>query len=184
MACRGCSSGDGCSCSIVGDGDGIVSVSGTGTPVTDPYEIAFDGGAWMETLTADDATACDALNDPHVPVLLGDGSVIMRELPCTGPLSISQQTADYTVVLGDEETMIEVGGAGDMVVTLPSYATEAIPIGSQVSFWVVGDTITFIAAGGVTVESEGGLLDAATQFTAVTAIKLDTDRWALIGKLT
>lgn len=82
MACRGCSSGDGCSCSVVGDGDSIVLVTGSGTPITDPYEISFDGGAWMESLTEDDATACGALNDPHVPVLLGDGSVIMRELPC------------------------------------------------------------------------------------------------------
>lgn len=82
MACRGCSSGDGCSCSVVGDGDSIILVTGTGTPVTDPYTIDFDGGAWMESLTTDDATACGALNDPHVPVLLGDGSVIMRDLPC------------------------------------------------------------------------------------------------------
>jgi hypothetical protein len=79
MACRGCSS-DGCSCSVTGDAVAI-EVSGTGTPVTDPYVVSFDGAGWLESLTEESAD-CDTLLTPLVPVLLGDGSVVSYPLPC------------------------------------------------------------------------------------------------------
>lgn len=82
MACRGCSSSDGCGCSVVGGDTGAIVVTGTGTPITDPYEVEFDGGAWLESLTPD-ATSCDVLNDPQIPVLLGTGAVVLVPLPCT-----------------------------------------------------------------------------------------------------
>ena len=79
MACRGCSS-DGCSCSVTGDGVAIV-VSGTGTPVTDPYVASFDGAAWMESLTEEDDD-CDTLLAPRIPVILGSGAAVSVPLPC------------------------------------------------------------------------------------------------------
>lgn len=402
MACRGCSSGDGCSCSVVGDGDAIILVTGTGTPVTDPYTIDFDGAAWLSSLTEDDATACSALLTPHVPVLLGGGSVIMREFPCvtevqglfggnafsftysvttadadpgdgfirfnnatiasatliyvddkecggtdiqtwktdfavggrlmftsqsdptrwanfritlntdavgytkftvvfidnngafltdscdlimsysppgaagsagttgatgpagvtgatgpvgptgvtgatgpagatgagttgatgptgvtgptgpsggptgatgptgvtgptgpagvtgptgpvgatgvtgpTGPSStpqtITAQTTSFALSLADAETLITL--AGTFNVTVPTNVSEAFPVGTHIDFWLLSGTVTFVAAGGVTIESEGTLLNIATQYTAATLTKLATNTWALVGKL-
>lgn len=81
MACRGCSSGDGCECSVVGSADGAITMSGSGTPVTSPFTPTFHFDVVLDALT-EDATACESLNDPQVPVLLGDGSVIRTPLPC------------------------------------------------------------------------------------------------------
>lgn len=80
MACRGCSS-DGCSCSVTGDGT-IIVVSGSGTPVTDPYLVSIDVDEALGSITVDDASDCSILNDPHVPVVLGDGSTKLVPLPC------------------------------------------------------------------------------------------------------
>lgn len=79
MACRGCSS-DGCNCSVTGISP--ISVSGSGTPVTDPYEIQFDMEDALDAVTIDDATDCATLDDPHVLVRLGTGAVYLVPLPC------------------------------------------------------------------------------------------------------
>lgn len=81
MACRGCSSGDGCDCSIIGSADGVITVSGSGTPVTDPYLPEFNGDVWLDGLT-ENLGDCDGLNDPQVPVIYGDGSIGRVPLPC------------------------------------------------------------------------------------------------------
>jgi hypothetical protein len=81
MACRGCSSGDGCECSVVGSADGAITMAGSGAPITSPYTPTFNFDVVLDALT-EDLTACEDLNDPQVPVLLGDGSVIRTPLPC------------------------------------------------------------------------------------------------------
>lgn len=81
MACRGCSSGDGCDCSVAGSGDGVITFSGSGTPVTSPYVPTFHGDVWLDDLVESGAD-CDTLNNPRVPVIYGDGSIGKVPLPC------------------------------------------------------------------------------------------------------
>lgn len=88
MACRGCSSSDGCGCSVVGSGDGVITVSGSGTPIVSPYIPEFNGDVWLESLTEE--ADCDALNDPMVPVLQGDGSLRLTPLPCPADFIAAQ----------------------------------------------------------------------------------------------
>lgn len=59
-----------------------MTFAGDGTPVTNPYEPTFHPPALFDSLIVDDATTCDALNDPHVMVHQGDGSVKSIPLPC------------------------------------------------------------------------------------------------------
>lgn len=82
MACRGCSSSDGCECSVIGSGDGVITFSGSGEALVSPYTPEFHGDVWLESLTEE--ADCEALNDPMVPVLQGDGSVVITPLPCVG----------------------------------------------------------------------------------------------------
>ena len=105
MACRGCSSGDGCSCSVTGDG-AIITVVGSGTPVTDPYEIAFNGAEWMDSLTENTA-ACDTLVTPLIPVLLGDGSAVLRALPCLTDGNDGQPGGDTFLFTFDGATITD-----------------------------------------------------------------------------
>lgn len=82
MACRGCSSGDGCDCSVVSSANNVITFSGSGTPVVSPYIPTFNGSTWLGTLTNLSATPCESLNAPKVPILLGDGSIGVYALPC------------------------------------------------------------------------------------------------------
>src|SRR5215217_4135024 len=105
MACRGCSAGDGCSCSVVGSTDGVIGMAGTGTPVTSPYRPTFNDDVWLESLALDE-TACEDLFDPTVPVLLGNGSVVRVPLPCadSGATSGPQQIVNVEL---DEDDLYE-----------------------------------------------------------------------------
>lgn len=82
MACRGCSSSDGCACSVVGNGTWL-TVSGSGAPVTDPFVIDGDICEALHEITEDDATDyCDSGLEPHVVVLLNNGTCVSVPLPC------------------------------------------------------------------------------------------------------
>lgn len=86
MACRGCSAGDGCDCSVVGDGV-ATNVTGSGTPVVDPYVVHFDGADWIDSLFDNTGVDCDAMTGALIPVRLGDGSLVKYPLPCTTTLN-------------------------------------------------------------------------------------------------
>jgi len=118
MACRGCSASDGCSCSVVGDGVST-TVTGDGTPTTNPYVVSFDGCDWLGSLTADDVTDyCAGVLDPHMPVLLNNGTCVSIPVPCltdilpaggaagTSLTKLSATTADWA--------WIDVSGADGM----------------------------------------------------------------------
>jgi len=81
MACRGCSSSDGCGCSVIGSGS--IDVTGSGTPISAPFVVSLDFDAALAALPVDDATPCSSLTSPHVPVLTG-GTTVMVPLPCSG----------------------------------------------------------------------------------------------------
>ena len=78
MACRGCSSSDGCGCSVVGSADSVITMAGTGTPISSPYTPTFNGDTWMEGLTE---TTQSALSGPRVPVVDSVGNAYTVPLP-------------------------------------------------------------------------------------------------------
>jgi hypothetical protein len=138
MACRGCSS-DGCSCSVTGTG--AISVSGSGTPITSPYVITFSMPTALDVLTVDDVTSCTVMDDPHVPVLLGDGSVKMVPLPCYDNLNapLSGQAFAFTWNGAVDFT------PGDGFISFDSLTTSAVTIitiseqdtnGADISDWL------------------------------------------------
>lgn len=97
MACKGCSSNDGCGCSIIGNG-GSVTVTGSGTPVTDPYVVDFDGCDWLGTVAIDDVTDyCNGALAPHVLVKLNNGNCVRVPLPCLSAILPSGGTSGYVL---------------------------------------------------------------------------------------
>ena len=107
----------------------------------------------------------------------------------TGPLgaiTIYTHNASYTLSAGEANALHVCGNAsGNITISVPQNATVAIPVGSQYDFWVENvDDLDWLAVGAAVVNSEGGLLNAITQYTAATLIKIATDEWMLTGKLT
>ena len=77
-------------------------------------------------------------------------------------------------------------GSTTVGITIPSNASVAIPVGSEYLFVRTGSNSAFhfTAAGGVTLNSDGGKLRVQYQWQSAVCKKVDTDEWDIIGNLT
>lgn len=99
-------------------------------------------------------------------------------------VGINAQTGTtYSAVLGDVGKLVTCTNAAAITVTLPKDATQAIPVGSQITFQGRGaGKITFAAESGATADGTPTLITRA-QYSAVTAIKIASNTWTLVGDL-
>lgn len=68
--------------------------------------------------------------------------------------------------------------------TVPTNASDPIPVGAEIVFWQIGaGTVTFTPAGGVTIYSKDSMLSLSGQYSAATLKKVGTDAWFLFGGL-
>jgi hypothetical protein len=99
-------------------------------------------------------------------------------------LTNAQSGTTYTLVLEDAGKIVEVGNASAITVTIPTNASVAYPVGTQITLLQTG-------AGQITVSGpSGGTLNATpgtklrAQWSSATLLKRATDTWVLIGDLT
>jgi hypothetical protein len=91
--------------------------------------------------------------------------------------------ATFAPTTAHENRMVTLTNALPITVTLPTNATQAIPIGGEVDFlWWGGGQPVFQAASGATVVGTPGLKLRA-RYSACTAKKIATNDWVLIGDL-
>jgi hypothetical protein len=101
----------------------------------------------------------------------------------TPSLAVTQnsQTASYTLVLTDQDKLIEMNAATALNITVPPNSSVAFPTGAQVHVLQVGaGQVTVVAGTGVTVNSSDGL-KLRTQWSPATLIKRATNTWVLMG---
>jgi hypothetical protein len=98
-------------------------------------------------------------------------------------LSTNAQTASYSLVLSDASKVVEVSVGSANTVTIPTNASHAFPIGTQILILQTntGQT-TLTAAGGVTINATPGL-KLRTQWSSAVLIKRATDTWVALGDL-
>lgn len=100
-----------------------------------------------------------------------------------GGLPVRTLTADGTLDIDDSDAYVRCDSSLDMVVTVPTNAAVAFPIGTQVTIIQVGDGQVEIAGDiGVTINT-AETNKTAKKFAAVTLIKVDVDEWDLMGLL-
>ena len=99
-------------------------------------------------------------------------------------LSPNRQNASYTLVLSDADKIIEMNVASSNNLTVPLNSSIAYSVGTQILLiqYGAGQT-TIVPTGGVTIHSDGAKLKIASQYSAATLIKIDTNEWYLIGNL-
>jgi len=103
-------------------------------------------------------------------------------LPSSGTLVINPQTvAAYTLVLADDNKDVQISNASANTVTVPTNATVAFSIGSQiiVTWFGVGQT-TIVAATGVTINYTD-TLKLRKRYSKILLEKVATDTWDLSG---
>jgi hypothetical protein len=99
--------------------------------------------------------------------------------------AVDVKTGSYTLVLGDKGKVIEMNVAGANQLTVPTNASEAFPIGTQITIVQYGTgQVTIQGSGGVTLRSLGGALKTVGQYSAASLFKRGTDEWIVFGSLT
>lgn len=89
----------------------------------------------------------------------------------------------YTLVLGDAGYLKRCSNASAITITVPTNASVAFPIGTTIylSQQGAGKVSVSPATSDVTIQSEGNLLGTAAQHAVIGLIKVNTNRWLLVG---
>jgi len=108
-------------------------------------------------------------------------SVVMRRYP----LFNAQTGTTYTLVLADDAKVVTMSNTAANTLTVPTNATVAFPVGTQITVVSINTGQTSIAAAsGVTINSAGSALKLRVRYSSCTLIKTATDTWLLIGDIT
>jgi len=99
----------------------------------------------------------------------------------TIPLN-NQTGTTYTLAASDAGDLVTLTNASPIALTIPTNATVAFAIGTQITIAQSGvGKVTVAGAVGVTVNSADGYLSLRNQYSAGTLIKTNTNNWILIG---
>lgn len=99
-------------------------------------------------------------------------------------VSKSSQTSSYTLVISDRDKLVEMDNASANALTVPTNASVAFPIGTQILIVQKGAGQTTISGDtGVVVYSEDSKVKTVGQYALATLIKCATDTWYLGGNL-
>jgi len=104
--------------------------------------------------------------------------VTVSPLIAPGYIPVTTQTLDYSLVAADHHSFVWINAATDKIVTLPSNATTAIPVGS----WVVigrkgAGEVSIAAGGGATMYAKVNPARLEDQYAVCVAHKVATDEW-------
>ena len=96
----------------------------------------------------------------------------------TLPTQISSKTANYTLVVGDTNDLIQASGT--FTITVPA---STIPAGTRVDVVNTGTGVITFAGSGLTIQSKNGFLTIPTQYAAATLFFTSTTNAFLIGDI-
>lgn len=102
----------------------------------------------------------------------------------TAMIAINAQTGTtYTAVLADDGKLVTCDNASAITFTIPTNASVAFGIGTQINIMQLGAGQVTIAGAGVTFRSEGSKLKTKGQYAVATCCKIATDTWVVVGNL-
>jgi hypothetical protein len=98
--------------------------------------------------------------------------------------ALNAVSVSTTLALTDAEDVLNCTNAAAITITIPTNATVAFPVGTEIAVIRQGaGTIAIAPAGGVTLSSDGGKRSIKNQYTSVALKKIATDTWVLVGSL-
>ena len=117
--------------------------------------------------------------------------IVGGTVSASAALAFNAQTGTtYTFVLADADNkLVTASNASAQTYSIPTNATTAFPIGTQINLIQIGAgqvTIQAATSGTTTVVSTGATVAAPkcrAQYSAVTLVKRDTDSWYVIGDI-
>jgi hypothetical protein len=132
-------------------------------------------------VTADLTTAQTLTNKTLTTPQLNDAKI---------NLAFDAQTGTtYTVVLSDSNQVVTMNNAATNVLSIPTNASVAYPLGTQINVLQIGagqTTISAVTSGTTTILSTAAVAAAPklrARYSSATCIKADTDLWYIIGDI-
>ena len=153
------------------------------------YVVPSQTGNAGKALTTDGTTSSwsNTINGTAIPasktLVDTDSSQTLTNKTLTAPvvtLATNAQAGAYTLVLTDAGKLVELSGGGTL--TVPTNASVAFPIGTQIHILQTGASQVTVGGAGVTINATPGLKLRA-QWSGATLIKRATDTWVLVGDL-
>jgi hypothetical protein len=154
-----------------GDIEGVTAgtgLSGGGTSGT--VTVSIDTSVTVDLTTAQTLTN-KTLTDPKIN------------------LAFDAETASYTAVLGNNGQVVTMNNAAANTFSIPTNASVAFPIGTQINVLQIGagqTTIQAVTSGTTSVLSTGATAAAPklrAQYSAATCLKAGTDLWYVFGDI-
>ena len=172
----------------IGDGStawnslAYVATGATGTVTSIVAGTGLSGG----TITSTGTIAIDST----VATLTGTQTLTNKTL--TDPkinLAFDAETASYTAVLANNGQVVTMDNASANNFSIPTNASVAFPIGTQINVLQIGagqTTILAVTSGTTTIQSTGTTAaqpKLRARYSAATCIKAGTDLWYVTGDI-
>jgi len=150
-------------------------------PVGGPYDKWFNSDGTPTAFGYERLKLLDAIDsyDPtSLTALVNTKSAITRTIN-------NQSGTTYTFALSDAGNYVSFNNASPITVTVPTNASVAFPLGTQIDFASYGNgKVTFVGAGGVTIFSLNNNKSLAAVYAAGTLLQIYANQWLLTGSLT
>ena len=159
---------------------GVVAIANGGTGSTTATGTGLTVLATSPSLTTPSLGVATATSINGTLIPTGTATAL------TSSQTINAQTGTtYTFVLADGiNSIVTFGSASATTVTVPTNASVAFPIGTQIDCVQVGaGKVTFSASVGVTINSQSSNLSIGAEYVGVSLIKTATNTWLLLGNL-
>jgi hypothetical protein len=104
-------------------------------------------------------------------------------------LAFDAETASYTAVLANNGQVVTMDNASPNTFSIPTNASVAFPIGTQINVLQIGagqTTIQAVTSGTTTIQSTGASAAAPklrARYSAATCLKAATDTWYVFGDI-
>lgn len=160
-----------------------ISPDGTGNVVL----TASDVGALPDSYTA----PVTSVNGLTGTVSISPASISAAELDSDSKVLAAQassaivsKSASFTLALANAGRFIQVTASSAVTVTIPTNASVAFPVGTEIEIAQMGaGAVTFAGASGVTINSLDSAVVTSGQYAVACLKKIDTNVWLLAGAL-
>ena len=95
----------------------------------------------------------------------------------------AQTGTSYTLALSDVAKVVSLTNAASITLTIPTNATVAFPLGTQILLYQGGAGQVTVGGAGVTIRSQGSKLKIFGQYGVAGLLKVGTDEWVAFGNL-
>jgi hypothetical protein len=102
----------------------------------------------------------------------------------TSILPISTKTSNYSLVVSDAGSLIEMNSGTAKTISVPLDAAQNFTVGSQIVLVRAGvGSVSVVATTGVTINAANGYLSLYSQYSSATLVKKAANTWYLFGDL-